>query len=180
MSETTNTQVPVPTTDTKVDETAKNEEKQVEKTFNQEQLNEIVAKRANEIQKKLNEENQAAIEKAVAEERRLSKLSQEEKEKELIAKQSELNKAKEKDLTLRENRIIASEQLTQSGLSTKLVDFLVSEDKDQMLDRIEKFKSVYDEAVQEGIKKGLAGTTQKDVNTTTELQDQGIVSKRHF
>lgn len=180
MSETTQTQTDVTTTDVKVDETAKNEEKQVEKTLNQDEVNRIISERLDKVQAKHQKELTEAVEKAKQETEKLAKMSQEEREKELTAKQAEAIRSKEKELTLRENRLKAGEMLTEKGISLKVVDFLVSENAEEMSERIETFKTVYDEAVQEGIKKALAGNVQKDVNTNAEIQDDGQIGKRHF
>jgi len=180
MSETTNTQAAVATTDVKADETVKNEGKPVEKTLTQDEVDRIISERLAKQEAKAQKALEEAVTNAKTEAEKLAKMTQEEREKELIAKQAESMKTKERDLTLRENKIAASESLTALGISTKLVDLVVNESSEVMLERIETLKLAYDEAVQEGIKKGLAGTTQKDVNAVQEQQDSETIGKRHF
>ena len=74
---------------------------------------------------------------------------------------------REQEITLRERRSEAAETLTEKGISTKLVDFVVDVDADKTAKNIETLTSVFNKAVEEGVKAKLAGQTPKDRGSTT-------------
>ena len=66
--------------------TSTNEETKGGKTFTQEEVNELIAKRVNELNAKNKTATQDAVTKALAEQERLAKLTEEERDKEARSK----------------------------------------------------------------------------------------------
>lgn len=133
-----------------------------QKTFTQEEVNNLVQKRISEVQAKADERNKNAIAEALAEYDRKAKMTEEERlNEERKARDHELAE-KEKSITLRENRADGIEKLAELNIDTKLVDFIVDVDKDKMQKNIETFSKVFNEAVSKAVEAKLAGKTPTD------------------
>ena len=139
-----------------------------DKTFSQDELNKIVSERLNELKRKHEAEKQKAVEQAREEAERLAKLSNEEKEKELTAKQLEALATKEKELAIRENKLKAIEIFDEAKIPIKLVDFVVDSNVDTMINKIELLKESWKTALSEELQKKVNGSVPKDfsVNST--------------
>ena len=138
------------------------EEKTKEKTFTQEEVNNLVSKRLSEEKAKSDERNKQAIEEALKDYDRKAKMTEEERRKELLkAKDDELAE-KERNITLRENRADAVVKLAELNIDTKMVDFVVDLDKDKMNDNITKLNQAFSEAVTKAVEQKLAGKTPTD------------------
>lgn len=159
MSENTTTtqDVVTPTTST-------NEEKGV-KTFTQDEVNELISKRINEVNSKNKTNTEEAINKALAEYKRQAKLTQEERDKEAHDRRDAELKSREDNITLRERRLDAQEELRKNNIPIDLVDFVISLDADQTKDNIDKLVSVYQKSVEAGIADKLKGQPPQDFST---------------
>ena len=100
--------------------TPNNEGQAGSKTFSQEQVNNIVSERLREVKAQQDETVKNAVAQAIAEERRQAKLTEEEREKEAKTRREAELKAREDDLTLRENKIKAQELLSQKNIPNYL------------------------------------------------------------
>lgn len=102
---------------------------QTEKTFTQDQVNDIVSKRLSEANQKADKRVKDEVAKALAEAERQSKLTESEREKEFKAKQqAELDK-RDRIITLRERRADAKDVLSDKGIDSSLVDFVIDVDE---------------------------------------------------
>lgn len=108
------------------------------KTYTQDEVNELIAKRVNELNAKNKTYTQAAITKALAEQERQAKLTEEEREKEARTKRELELKEREDNITLRERRLEAQEQLRANNIPIDLVDFVVNLDADVTKNNIDK------------------------------------------
>lgn len=151
---------------TKTDDKGGNGDDKTPKTFTQDDLDKILSDRLSREREKDKAEREKAISDAIAEEKRLSKLTQEQKEKELVTKQAQEIAKREKDLILRENKLEAISKLDESKISIKFVDFVLSDDKEEMHNRIENLKSVWDKALHEEVARQLKGESPRDVNVS--------------
>ena len=115
-----------------------NKEAKGGKTFTQEDVDKIVAKRLNEANAKNQDATNEAINKALAEYERQQKLTAEEREKEAKSKRESELKEREDAITLRERRLQAKETLESKGIPTDLVDFVVDLDEAKTNENIEK------------------------------------------
>lgn len=143
-----------------------------QKTFSQEEVNQLVSKRLNEANAKADERTKAAIAEAIAEHDRKAKLTEEERLNEARkAKDDELAE-KERSITLRENRADGIEKLAELNIDTKMVDFVVDIDKDRMMDNITKLNKAFNEAVSKAVEAKLAGKTPTDYGDGSKTTDK--------
>lgn len=153
--------------ETQVKETTAETKNEVEsgKVFTQEDLNEVVSKKVNELKSKFEKEMQEQLTEAQAEAERLAKLSADEREAEIRKQEADKLADKDRSLNLRENKLTAYEMFSKEGLPTEHIDLVVDEDKDKMLEKIENFKAGYLKSVNEAVDQKLKGTPPKDVKT---------------
>lgn len=148
------------------------------KTYTQEDLDRIAGQTREEEKRKAEKFAKDAVDKALEEERRLAKLSEEEKEKERAAKQAEELAVQKKEITIRENRADAKEKFVELGLPVTLVEFVVTEDKTEMENKINTLKKSYDEAVSEGVRKLHSGQAPQDPKTPINPNDNKLKEKK--
>ena len=144
--------------------TSTNEEKEG-KIFTQEEVNELIAKRVNELNAKNKIYTQEAITKALEEQERQARLSQEEREQEAKRKFELELKAREDSITLRERRIEAQEQLRSNNIPIELVDFVIDLDEWKTKEKVEKLAKVYNKSVEIGVTNKLKGTPPTDFSS---------------
>lgn len=132
------------------------------KTFSQDEVNDIISKRVNEINAKNSEKTAKAIEDALADYERKAKLSEEEKAHEEQERLKSELASKERDLLIRENRAEARELLQEKSMPSIFVDYIVDEDLEKTKENINKFEKVWNEAVAEEVKRKLIGRTPVD------------------
>ena len=120
-----------------------------EKTFTQAELDKILNKKFAQWQKKTEEAKQEAERKAKLTE--AEKLAEERKEFEAMRKQFEYEK--------RVNS--TSKTLASNNLPVEFADFLIAEDDEATTQRVDLFKSAFNEAVEREITQRLRGTTPK-------------------
>lgn len=132
------------------------------KTFTQEEVNNIVSERLKAEKTKNEESIKNAVAGAIAEYERQAKLTQEEKEKEAKTKREAELKAREDEITLRENRVKAQELLATNNIPIDLVDFVVDLDATKMQDKIDTLAKTYNKSVETGVTDKLKGNPPKD------------------
>lgn len=123
----------------------------------QTRINELNAKHAQELK---DARAQWEKEQKMTEEERLN---EERKKKDLELAE------KERELSLRENRVEAHSLMQEKELPPELVDYVVSPNMDETKANIDKFKKAWDRAIEAGVNKKLAGKTPTDTspNKTT-------------
>lgn len=113
-------------------------------------------------QKEWEDKQQAAIQKALEEKERLSKLSEKErKDEELSTREKELAD-RLAEISRKELKADAVTDLTEKGLNTKFADFLLAEDAEKTLANINTFKEIFDEALNQAVKEKLRQDSPKD------------------
>lgn len=130
----------------------------------QAELDRIAAKTREEERKKADKATADAVAKALEEERRQAKLSEEEREKELQAKRQKEYEEREKNVTIRENKAAAIEKFAELKLPLKLVPFVVDVNLDVQNEKTSALQEAYNEAVKQGIAEATKGNPPKDVN----------------
>lgn len=141
------------------------------KTFTQEEVDKIVAKRLNEASAKSQETTDTAVKQALAEYERQAKLTAEEREKEAKTKREAELKQREDDVTLRERTIQAKEMLDEKGIPTEVVPFLIDLDEAKTKENVEQFAKLYNKSVEIGVTNKLKGNPPKDFSNTNNNQD---------
>ena len=138
-----------------------------EKTFTQIQLGERLSNERKRLREAFEKEKADALASAKAEWERQAKLTEEDRAKEAQETQRKELEQRERDITLRERRSEVMETLTEKGISTKFVDFVVDVDADKTAKNIETLADVFNQAVADGVKAKLAGKTPEDRGSTT-------------
>jgi len=113
--------------------------------------------------------------KKLTEAEKLAKMSQEDQYKyKLEQKEAELAQ-KEKEYTLRDNKIAAMKVLSEKELPADLVEFVVNEDADVMMENINTLDKYIKTAVANQVKARLASPTPtKGLSSNTELTKEGF------
>lgn len=136
------------------------------KTFTQEELEKTLSER---LKREREKADKALADKLKAEREeweRQAKLSAEEKEAELAKKQAEETAAREREITLRENRADARELLQEKSIPTDLVDFVVDVDADKTKANIDSLEQAFLRAVETGVAAKLKGQTPEEKQST--------------
>ena len=142
------------------------------KTFSQEEVNDIVRNRVNEVNKKQDEKVKVAVAEAIKEYERQAKLSAEEKVAEETKKRQAELEQKEHDLLIRENRATAREYFQEKGISLELLDNVVDPDLDVTKQKIAKFEKAWNKAVEEGVNRKVASKTMTDPASSKKIEDK--------
>lgn len=151
-----------------------NEVKGGEKLFSQDDVNKLTGEVRKEVREQLSKEFEekltqttSELEKRIQKERedaeRVAKLSAEEREKELKAQQEQQLKERERELALRENKLVAHSKLVESGMPIALADFVISTDQSEMEKKIEQIKEVWSKSLEESVSKKLDSGMKRDV-----------------
>lgn len=141
------------------------------KTFSQEQVNNIVSERVRELKAQQDETVKNAVAEAIAEERRQAKLTEEEREKEAKTRREAELRDREEKITLRENRVLAQEELAKNNIPIDLVDFVVDLDVSKMKDKINTLAKTYNKSVETGVTDKLKGTPPTDFSNSNTKND---------
>ena len=142
-----------------------------DKTYTQEELEEIIKQR-------LSREKKAA-EKAIKEAEKLAKMNEDQKKQyELEKLQKELDEYKKKDAFYALSKE-ASKMLSEKGITAddELLSFVVKDDAEGTQSAVNSFVELFNKHVEEGVKKALAGKPPK-VNPNPGLKNP--FSKEHF
>ena len=145
------------------------------KTFTQEEVNEIISKRINEINTKNKANTEDAVNKAIAEYERKAKLTKEERDKEERSKRELALKEREDNITLRERRLEAQEELRKNNVPIDLVDFVVTLDADKTKANIESLVKTYNKSVEDGITAKLKGNPPPDFSNSNEQDKKPVI-----
>ena len=122
--------------------------------------------------KKAEKKNQDKVKEA----EKLAKMNEQEKYEYELKQREEAIEAKERALTLAENKNEASKILSEKGLSLSLVDFVVADDADTMKYNIDILDRAFKASVKAEVEKRLGGNNPK---RTTAIND-GVVTKEQF
>lgn len=151
--------------------TPTNEDNKAGKTFTQEEVNNIVSERLKNEKAKNEQSIKDAVAGAIAEHERQAKLTEDERQKEAKSKYEAELKAREDNITLRENRVKAQELLAKKNIPIDLVDFVVDLDATKMEDKIETLAKTYNKSVETGVTDKLKGNPPKDFSNNDNNGD---------
>ena len=145
---------------------ANNGEKQV--TFTQDQVNELIQKRVNELNKKSDEKTKQAVADALSEYDRKAKLSEEERATEAQKEKLKEIEAREHSITMRERKSDCLLALSKKNIPADFADYLIDNDAEKMAANIEGFSTLWEEKLMEGVQAKLkaSGTTPTDKSST--------------
>lgn len=130
-------------------------------TYTQEEVDKLLQseadKRVTAALKKQKESLMKEIEKQREEDKRLAKLSAEERAKEEL--EIEKRKLEEQKASFERDKLELQviKELNNEGLDSSFSSFLMGKDADESFDNIKNFKKVFEEAVENAVKKELGG-----------------------
>lgn len=151
-----NKQTTTPTT-----EQQNTEQAAASKTYTQEEVEKLIQSEADRRVNQAMSKKEREMAKKLTEAEKLAKMSEEDKYRyQLEQKEAELA-AKEREFTLRDNKIAAMKVLSEKSLPVELVDFVVSEDADAMSENIKKLDKYIKTAIATEVKTRLASPTPK-------------------
>jgi len=133
------------------------------KTYTQEEVDKLLQKegdrRVSTARKKFEEEYKEKLEKEKKEAERLSKLSADEREQEIL-KQKELElEEKEKAIRYRELQLDTVNILADESLPVGFAEFLIKDDAETTNENIKKFKEEWQEALSKAVDERIKGKT---------------------
>ena len=153
-------------------DTVTNEDKNAGKTFTQADMDALAGKIRGEERVKNEQAINDAVVKAIAEERRQSQLTAEQRDSEAKAKREKELKEREDAITLRERRLTAQELLRQKNIPIDLVDFVVDLDETKTKENIDKLAKTYNKSVENGVTDKLKGTPPTDFSNSNTNTDR--------
>ena len=129
-----------------------------EPKFTQDQVNELIQKRVNELNKKSDEKTKQAVSKLTEEERATE--AQKEKLKEI--------EERERSITMRERKSDCLLALSKKNIPADFADYLIDNDAEKMAANIESFSTLWEEKLMEGVQSKLkaSGATPTDKSST--------------
>ena len=139
-----------------------NGEKQA--TFTQDQVNELIQKRVNELNKKSDEKTKQAVAAAISEYERKAKLTEEERATEAQREKLKEIEEREHSITMRERKSDCLLALSKHNIPAEFTDYLIDSDADKMAANIEGFATLWQEKLAEGVQAKLkaSGTIPTD------------------
>lgn len=169
-----NNQPTTPATETQNDS---NKDGKHEKTFTQDEVNQLIGKYRSEGKSKAEADIAKAVADAKAEWERQAKMTEDERVKEASVKREKELAEKEKALALRENTANAKELLAEKHIDTSMAKFLVTSDAEETKKNIEEFEKAYAKAVEAGVEDKLKGKTPEDKGGVAKKSETTNLSK---
>ena len=169
-----NNQPTTPATETQNDS---NKDGKHEKTFTQDEVNQLIGKYRSEGKSKAEADIAKAVADAKAEWERQAKMTEDERVKEASVKREKELDDKEKALALRENTANAKELLAEKHIDTSMAKFLVTSDAEETKKNIEEFEKAYAKAVEAGVEDKLKGKTPEDKGGVAKKSETTNLSK---
>lgn len=156
-------------TDETENEDVKNQYKEEDKTYTQEELDKLLQsetdRRVTEALKtsraKWEKEYKEKLEKEKKEAERLSKLSADEREKEILKQKEEELEEKEQAIRLRELQLDTIEILAEENLPVGFAEFLIKDNAETTNDNIKKFKKEWQKAISNAVDERIKGKSPK-------------------
>lgn len=144
----------------------------IEKTFTQEQVNQMIKKRLEKEKDKFRQQIEAERNEA----ERLAKMSASEREKEMLRIAKEEFEAEKQQFARERMLMETNKQMIQRNLPTDFAEYLLSDSAEKTLDNINQFQKTWDAAINDAVNSKLAGTSptlpeQDNKQTTFSLDD---------
>ena len=141
-------------------ETVETEQGQENKTYTQEEVNELLQREADRRVSEALKKQAKKNEEKVREAEKLAKMNEEEKYRYELEQREKAIEEKEKMIALMENKNEASKILSERGISLELVDFVVA-DADTMKANIDLLDKCFKQSVKNEVEKRLSSSTPK-------------------
>lgn len=136
-------------------------EQEKNKTYTKEEVEALLQSEADKRVKQALDKANKKKQYEIAEAQKLAKMNEEEKFKyELETREKQLAE-REKELAVMANKNEASKILAEKGISLSLVDFVVSDEAEDMMERINTLDKAFRDSVKNEVEKRLKGSTPK-------------------
>lgn len=142
---------------------------QTEKTFTQEELNEIVSQRLGREREKLEKDFKAELDKQLTEAQKLAKMTAEQKAEYERQRHLEELARREADITRRELMAAAKDTLSGKGLPLELAEILNYADADTCGASMEKVQAAFEKAVTKTVNDRLRQELLKEENAGRDI-----------
>lgn len=131
------------------------------KAFSQDDVNKLISERLGKEKAKWEKDLQAKLDEAKTEAEKLAKMNAEQKAEHERQKREKALADREGEITRRELRATALEQLAEKGLPKTLAEILVYSDADATNKSLEAVEKAFREAVEAGVNERLKGEPPK-------------------
>ena len=145
------------------------------KTFNQEDVNDIVAKRLAREKAKFESEYKAKLENEKKEAERLAKLSEAEREKAITDKAKAEFEAERNAFQLEKIELQVTKELAEKGLPISFAKLLVTDNADTSLENIKTFEKNWQDALSKAVDEKIKGTAPKGGSVTLGTTTDNIM-----
>lgn len=158
--------------ETEIVEEEKHEE---EKLLSEDEVNRLIAQAKSKAKAEAKKDLEEEVQKRLDEEKRLSALSERERQDEILSKREQELADREAAIAYKERIAETEDVLKERGLSSGFAKLLIGGDDEQTLENIKDFEGAFNKAVEDGVKEALSGKTPK-----VTLQNDSIISKDDF
>lgn len=113
--------------------------------------------------------------KKISEAEKLAKMSEAEKYEYNLAEREKFIADKERQLSLSENKVTALTIMSEKGIPSTLIDFIVTEDADEMMSNINLFQNEIAKAVRLEVSKRMAsGNPKKGIGSDATITKEAF------
>lgn len=140
------------------EEQVETKQEKAERTFTRAEFGKAIAAEVAKARASWEAEQAEAIEKAKSEGERLAKLTKDERAKEEEAKRIQAIEERERALAIKEMRVATQTLLSEEGLPSEFIDFVIDETAEATKKKIGTLRAIFDKAVEARVDERL---TQK-------------------
>ena len=149
--------------DSAVEDNTKNETVVTEKTFTQQEVDNLIQKRLDRALKKAQEEKEEA--------EKLAKMSEAERQKALFEKEKAEFEEERKKYQREKLELEVTKQLSSKNLPVEFGTYLLGENAEDSFNRIKEFEVKWQQALEKAINERLKGNTPKVATVSTKVDD---------
>lgn len=146
-----------------VEDNTKNETVVTEKTFTQQEVDNLIQKRLDRALKKAQEEKEEA--------EKLAKMSEAERQKALFEKEKAEFEEERKKYQREKLELEVTKQLSSKNLPVEFGTYLLGENAEDSFNRIKEFEVKWQQALEKAINERLKGNTPKVATVSTKVDD---------
>lgn len=136
-------------------------QEKAERTFTRAEFGKAIAAEVAKARASWEAEQAEAIEKAKSEGERLAKLTKDERAKEEEAKRIQAIEERERALAIKEMRVATQTLLSEEGLPSEFIDFVIDETAEATKEKIGTLRAIFDKAVETRVDERLTQKTPR-------------------
>lgn len=143
------------------EEQVETKQEKAERTFTRAEFGKAIAAEVAKARASWEAEQAEAIEKAKSEGERLAKLTKDERAKEEEAKRIQAIEERERALAIKEMRVATQTLLSEEGLPSEFIDFVIDETAEATKEKIGTLRAIFDKAVETRVDERLTQKTPR-------------------